>query len=281
MAQNSLHVVNDSSAEEEESPKNTKGARPTKPLPTDRITFDRQLTLLRTYASVHQQSAKPVTNAQVAAIVGMEASTVALANAFFTDIHLLQRMPDGGFVPSPEVVDFLNARAWNPDTAGYKLAPILSETWFAKAILSRLALDPVEEDKAIQVLGEVAVATPKHRANLRMLISYMEVAGLAQRDGSILKAVRNRNGTPVVAAPSSAAPTEPQSPAEIQDGLKPSSIATAFLTPAEGIVQFNVSVKVDMAEFSGWSADRIAAFFTGIAQVLAAKAGIEKGAAQG
>jgi hypothetical protein len=41
-------------------------------------------------------------------------------------------------------------------------------------------------------------------------------------------------------------------------------------------VQFHVSVKVDMAEFAGWSADRITAFFGGIAQVLAAKGTLEK-----
>lgn len=277
MSPNSLHVVDASAPQEEESQKATKGARPTKPLPTDRITFDRQLSLLRTYASVHQQSGKPVTNAQVAAIVSMEASTVALANAFFTDVHLLQRMPDGGFVPSPEVMEFLHARAWNAETAGYKLAPIISEAWFAKAILSRLALDPIEEEKAIQVLGEEAVATPKHRVNLRTLISYMEVAGLAQRDGTMIRAGRNSMS---VTASATAAPTADAQPlAEIPNGAKP-SVATAFLAPAEGLVQFNVSVKVDMAEFRGWPADRIAAFFSGIAQVLAAKADVEKGASR-
>ena len=33
------------------------------------------------------------------------------------------------------------------------------------------------------------------------------------------------------------------------------------------MVQFDVSVRVDMKEFAGWKPDRIAAFFSGIAQV--------------
>ena len=41
-------------------------------------------------------------------------------------------------------------------------------------------------------------------------------------------------------------------------------------------MQFHVSVRVDMKEFSGWQPDRIAAFFGGIAQVLAAKGTVEK-----
>ena len=50
------------------------------------------------------------------------------------------------------------------------------------------------------------------------------------------------------------------------------------LTPslAEGAMRFNVSFTVDMAEMANWRADRIAAFFAGIAQVLAAKAEVEK-----
>ena len=44
------------------------------------------------------------------------------------------------------------------------------------------------------------------------------------------------------------------------------------MTPAEGKVQFHISVRVDMAEFATWKPARIAAFFNGIAQVLATKA---------
>jgi hypothetical protein len=51
-----------------------------------------------------------------------------------------------------------------------------------------------------------------------------------------------------------------------------------FTQPTEGVVQFHISVKVEMAEFSNWKPDRIAAFFGGIAQVLAAKAAVEKNA---
>ena len=48
-----------------------------------------------------------------------------------------------------------------------------------------------------------------------------------------------------------------------------------FHQQPEGLVQFAVSVRVDMSELSTWSPDRIAAFFGGIAQVLAAKGKVE------
>jgi hypothetical protein len=49
------------------------------------------------------------------------------------------------------------------------------------------------------------------------------------------------------------------------------SSALSVAAPTNGVVQFHVSVRVDMAEFAGWEAERISAFFAGIAQVLAAK----------
>ena len=59
------------------------------------------------------------------------------------------------------------------------------------------------------------------------------------------------------------------------------TVSTVFSQPADGLVQFNVSVKVDMREFAGWAPERITAFFGGIAQVLAAKGSIEKVASEG
>ena len=47
-------------------------------------------------------------------------------------------------------------------------------------------------------------------------------------------------------------------------------VSKAFKLPTDGIVQFHVSVKVNMAEFAGWEPSKIQAFFSGIAKVLAA-----------
>ncbi|HEV2173127.1 MAG TPA: hypothetical protein VGR71_06155 [Nitrospira sp.] len=273
MAQNALQVVSDTPASEDDSPKGKKTAGPTKALPTDRITFERQLDLLRAYAAVYQQTSKPVTNNDVAGVANMKASTAALANKFFTETHLLQRVPDG-FVPAAEVMAFLTAKTWNAETAGHKLASILAETWFAKVLMSRLALAPLEERRAVEALADESGATAEYEGNLRTLISYLEVAGLVQRDGTLLRAAR----TGATSAPTTTDSTPAPQP-DTQNGAK-GAVATSFVNPTAGVVQFHVNVKVDMAEFGGWSADRINAFFGGIAQVLAAKADVEKGASQ-
>jgi len=43
-----------------------------------------------------------------------------------------------------------------------------------------------------------------------------------------------------------------------------------------GVVQFVVNVRVEMSEMRNWRPERIAAFFAGIAQVLAAKGSVEQ-----
>ena len=59
--------------------------------------------------------------------------------------------------------------------------------------------------------------------------------------------------------------------------LRDQAILEELLRPVEvAFVEFHVNVRVDMKEFGGWPPERIAAFFNGIAAVLAAKGAIER-----
>jgi hypothetical protein len=134
------------------------------------------------------------------------------------------------------------------------------------------------EDEAIGELAAEAAAGTDYRPQLRMLLEWMEVCGLVSREAG---RVTKRNAPSAESDPSPAEkttniesdPTPSASPSK-------SALFTTFSQPTEGVVRFNVSVKVDMAEFAGWKPDRIAAFFGGIAQVLAAKGMLEKDASE-
>ena len=245
--------------------------KPSKILPTDRIAFSRQLDLLRAYAAASGYGNKVVTNNEVADLIKLTGSTVSLANPFFADVRFLQRA-DGGYTPSPEVISFAQASEWNPETASRKLGPLIAESWFARALTPRLSFTDLDENEAITVLADTASARPEYKGQLRLLLDYMESAGLIRRDGERIRLVRD-SVSPSDVAPKEqqAAPSRPEPQA-----AKSSVVTTAFSQPMEGTVQFHVSVRVEMAEFAGWPAERIAAFFSGIAQVLAAKGAIEK-----
>lgn len=248
-----------------------KRSRPTNTLPTDRIGFQKQLDMLRVYATVSGATRKVVSLAEVENIIKMKASTISLASPFFTDIGLLQKS-DKGFVPSDAVLNFQRAHQWNPETASHKLSTVIGAAWFSQHLLPTLQYREMSEEEAINALADACSASPEYEPQLRLLLDYMAGAGLIVKDGMQIRAV----------TPASPERTQKQEQREKQDESdsppppKVSSVTTAFTQPTEGTIQFHVSVRVDMAEFSGWPADRIAAFFGGIAQVLAAKGAMEK-----
>lgn len=269
------HKTQEAKKEKRDSKPATKPAassKPTKFLPTDRITFSRQLDILRAWAAASGPLGKPVTNNDVADIVKMQASTVSMANAFFSSIALLTKT-EAGYIPSQEVLAFLRNYEWSPETASQKLAPVISKAWFAQELLNKLAFGPLTEDECIQDLADAATAGPDYRGQLRLLLEYLAASGLIQRDGNQVK-----KGNVNMTAASAAATNETPPPMPKPENQAPdlSKTMPSLFGTTEGQVQFNIAVKVSMGEFANWQADRISAFFGGIAQVLAAKAKIEK-----
>lgn len=239
--------------------------RPTETLPTNRIKISKQLDILRAYAASSGPNLKPVTNEDVASIVGMNESTVSLANAFFNKMGFLEK-GSGGYIPCEEVREFNRAHDWGPETAGHKLAPRIKDAWFAEAIIPKLSFSPMSEKAVLGAFADACSAEQDYEPQLKVLLDYMEVAGIVTRDGEEVHLVKRGSKT------------EPATPAKEhakeRAGLIPPLPHTQ--SGAEGAVNFNVSMRVSMSEIAGWEPDRISAFFAGIAQVLAAKGGNEK-----
>jgi hypothetical protein len=233
------------------------------------------LNVLRAYAAVSGPTGKAVALSEVANVTKLNASTVSLCNAFFADVGFIEKNAAGSYVPSSEVMSFLRAYQWNTDTAALKLAPLLRKTWFAQTLMPKLAMGSVEEAEAIHDLADASSAGPKYRPQLELLIDYLEASGIVRRDGGSLREGNRTESTDEARSETAqAAATMNPEPRE----TRASAVSTAFAQPTEGVVQFHVSVRVDMAEFASWKAERITAFFGGIAQVLAAKGQLESGA---
>jgi hypothetical protein len=186
---------------------------------------------------------------------------------------LIQKNDGTSWSISAEVLAFFRAYEWNKETAANKLAPLLQASWFAQALIPKLSFRPLGEEEAVSILGETVVAAPEYKKSLRMILEFMDAAGIIQRDGNQI----------ILRSGASSASDQPktvqqeQKPME-QNEATPRSpkVATSFSQMAEGAMRFNISFSVDMVEMASWKADRIAAFFSGIAQVLAAKAEVEK-----
>jgi hypothetical protein len=257
--------------------------KPARILPTDRLPVPRQLDLVRAYVSASAYGQKPVRVTELAAISKINPTNIYMANSFLTDIGLILKS-DAGFLPSPEAISYARAYEWKPDTATQKLASLMRSTWFAEELLPKIDFRDVHEDEALGDLAQVAAAGPSYRNQIRPLLDFLETVGLIRREGEMLRKGRvpttahdEAPASPSASiSPSTSASPSP-SPAAREPQIRSTAVSTVFSQQPEGVVQFHVSVRVDMAELSGWAPERISAFFAGIAQVLAAKGAVEKG----
>ncbi|GMV24390.1 MAG: hypothetical protein AMXMBFR58_04210 [Phycisphaerae bacterium] len=249
-------------------PNPPKRPRAAKVLPTDRIRFEKQLDVLRAYASASGIEGKAVSNSDVAGIVQLTESTVSLGNNFWSDIGLLIRA-DGGYVPAPEVQAFQKAAEFGsePAVAALKLGPLLSRSWFYTRLRPKISFRTLTEDEAILELAEEAGAQLSHKPQLRVLLDYLAWSGLIVRDNNAIK----------LAKPSQE--SGDSTPSGEHRAARSSATVVVAQQQSEGVVQFQISVKVSMSEIASWDPQRIAAFFSGIAQVMAAK-GKSEGADQ-
>jgi hypothetical protein len=250
-------------------------SKPEKTLPTERITVAKQLDILRAYAAVSELGTKPAPVNEVATVMKSAPSTVSLANAFLASVGLINRSDAGSYLPSPEVIAFVKAYEWDKEKASQKLGPLFSVAWFGKALVPRLQFNPLEEETAITILAEAASAGPDYKKELRMILDFMVAGGVVRREGNMIK-LATATITEPIASPAKTEPVPSDtSTREVRDTVRSDYVQS----PQDG-VRFNISVNVNMTDFANWRPDRLAAFFGGIAQVLAAKADVEKGGAK-
>lgn len=234
--------------------------RATKKLPSTRLGFSKQLDILRAFAHLSSGN-QPVHYTKVAEAVQAHESNVSTMNPFFVENGFLIKSGNGQ-LPSAAVQEFGRKYSWNKDTAAHALAPVVSATWFAEALLNRLHFNPLTTDQGIEILAAACSAEPDAKPQLRMLIDYLDASGLLRRENGQLIAIRREQPQPPTPEPAvelKASPVTPGAPV----------IGTPAASP--GNISFQVSVDVNMADLAGWPADRITAFFTGVAAVIAAQ----------
>lgn len=270
--------MSDSDGKNAEQPANKVAGpkrRLTKKVPTFRAGFAKHLDCLRAYAVLSENGTKPVHYVKIGPIITLHEANVSSMNPFFMESGLIEKR-QGGYMPCEAVLDYNRAYAWDKDTAGHKLAPTIRDTWFGHELTQRLQFDSMDEDTAIKLFADICNAGPEVRGQLRMLIDFCETAGLVKRDGSQIFSAESaapRQRETAHAQPDSQPSIKPTTLPVSESAAQPAAPKqpSADLPSHSGTVHFQISANVDMTEMSGWSADRIAAFFAGIAQVLAAQ----------
>jgi hypothetical protein len=232
------------------APRATK-AKLLKTIPTDRVSFERQLEVLRAYAAASGPEKKAVTNEEVAAVLkGLAPSSVSICNPFFGDSGAL--VTEGRKQrPTDAVFDYLHAYEWNPETAGLKLHGIFAQTWAAKALLPKLSFRPLTKDEAAGFLAEESKAQKSHRKSLDTLLEFLATAGVVKIDGNT---VTKSQPNGIVPPPVDAPPTDNKPPRSSQgahDDAPPPADVERFTIPIPGKQAAIISVPKDL-EADDW-----------------------------
>jgi len=189
-------------------------SKPIRALPTDRLIFDKQLSILRAYAAASGPDRQPTNNAEVAKTADISPNSISICNPFFIECGLLLRegMKQR---PTPPVFDYHAAWEWNQDTAGLKLNQVFASTWFAKALLPKLSFRSLTIDEAVSFLADEAKAPKEYKGQLAILLNYLAVSGVVAVEGNT---VSKANGKREFEAPPPNVPPPPKNtnPPEIE-----------------------------------------------------------------
>lgn len=184
--------MSDTEKIESSTTKTIKRARlkPRKALPTDRVTFVKQLDILRAAAAASGPGHKPVSNEDIAKVVNIHYGSISNCNPFFLEAGLLSRQKHQN-MPSEEVFAYAEKYEWEPEKAALKLAPAIRKTWFCSTLIPKLTFRSLQLDEAISFLADEIGATKEYRDQLAMLIEYMRVSGIVSVDGNVVNLLKS------------------------------------------------------------------------------------------
>lgn len=160
-----------------------------KALPTDRVTFGKQLDVLRAAAATSGAERKLVSNEQIAKVVNIHFGSISNCNPFFLEAGLFTRHKHQN-IPCDEVFAYAERYEWEPERAAQKLAPVIRKTWFYLTLAPKLTFRPLPLEDAISFLAEEAGATKEYRGQLLILIEYLRVAGIVSVEGNVVTLIK-------------------------------------------------------------------------------------------
>lgn len=210
--------------------------RPIRPLPTDRISPQNQLRILKAWAKQSLGGRRAATVNEVASDVEMRASTVAMTNPFFSSIGLLQRLAVGTYAPSECVIDFANT---NDDNAPRKLSPAFRRAWFGELLVRRLADGAMREEDVLAVLEQDSCAGSEARKPLGFVLEFLLMSGVLERNDEWIS----------VAGSASISSSEP-----------------SVLIEINADNQVRISINIDYHGLAQCTPEQIAAFLRGLSQ---------------
>jgi len=157
-------------------------------LPTDRVKFDMQVDILRTYARL-SGGRRPVNSEQIAKAINVSTNTASLSNGFFVECGWLDRVGRGQYVATEATVQY-NRRmefAGTPSAVNL-LADTIMSSWFWLTLEPALREGRLSRTEALVLLSTEANTSPEHRPQLENVLQWLQFLGLIQVEGDYVLA---------------------------------------------------------------------------------------------
>jgi hypothetical protein len=207
-------------------------------LPTDRLTAEKQVRVLKAYVSASDMGAQGVSSQDVAPSAIVHADNVRKCLPFFSATGLI--VADGRKArPAAELVEYFRQAEWaKPEEASAGLRLLLDDKWFLSAIKDALHVHgKLSRDAAVSVLCRAASCDRSDRVKIQTLLDMLKELGLTQasEDGSIV--LGESSGT--VAA------QNPQEPPSEPNGGSGGGHGPGGEVSPQHPVKLNVDLKID------------------------------------
>jgi len=246
-----------------------------KALPTDRAKFETQTAALRAFVGASKRGEEPVGTADVAARLRVSENTAGLVNNFFVEAGFLTKAGKGKYLPTEPVNEYARIWAFTREKAAENLAVPLRTSWYFTEIAGELEMGPISEDVAISILSRASGADGDRKAQLELVLQWLEYAKLIRRDnGSVVLA-----GAPTGDGEEPAEET-PETPDPGSDPTDPGGEGTTDPDPGGGpekpaqVIGFSFEFSLSVDDLAKLTPEQIKATFEAVGKVMAIKAGL-------
>jgi len=165
--------------------------RADKSLPTDRLSFEKQVEALKAIAQLSGPGKRPVTAEDISASLGLKGNTGGLSNKFFRDTGWIEPSGRGLYVAADGLVAFHRHLGMDPqDLAGAQayLLDAVRTGWYWEEIEGMVQGAGVRATAVLHALARAAGASADHKEQLGLIVDWLEWLGLVRREGEIIAA---------------------------------------------------------------------------------------------
>ena len=150
-------------------------------LPSNRHVFAVQMEVLKRFVTHGRSGGIAASNVEGE---GVPVQAASMNVRFMRSIGLLNVSGRGLYVPTPEAIQFVNAKSVSDEKAKPILAALLNKTWFAELAQSLFSTSPLMTED--QFIGELALSAQtdriKEQLALKTILDYLLYAGILIKD---------------------------------------------------------------------------------------------------